>query len=76
MKYSVLVKPKSRSEKVEKVDEKTLRVWVKAPPVEGRANDAVIKLLAEYFSVPKSRITFVTGTRGRHKIIEVSKESL
>ncbi len=72
MKYSVFVKPKSRSEKVEKVDEKTLKVWIKAAPVVGKANEAVIKLLANYFSVPKSRIMVVTGTRGKHKIVDVT----
>lgn len=71
MKYSLVVKPKSNIEKVEKLDEKTLKVWVKAPPVDGKANDAVIKLLADFFSVTKSRISLVYGIRGSRKVVEI-----
>ncbi len=44
-----------------------LRVRVHAPPVEGKATDAVRKLLAGAFGLPASRVEFVSGERSRLK---------
>ena len=49
-----------------------LRVKVTAPPVEGRANDAVVELLAAHLRVPKSSIRIVSGERAPLKLIEVA----
>jgi hypothetical protein len=40
-------------------------------PVEGKANEAVIKLLARHFKVPKSAVKIVVGLTGRTKIVDV-----
>lgn len=61
MKFTVIVKPNARKSAVEKIDEKTYKVSVAAAPAEGKANKAVIGLLAEYFDVPKSRIEIKSG---------------
>ncbi len=47
------------------------KVWVKEPAKEGKANQAVIKALAKYFSVPKSSVNIVSGAGGKQKIIEI-----
>lgn len=44
---------------------------VTAPPVEGAANEAVIKLLAEHFDVAKSRIKLLSGAKSRIKRFEL-----
>jgi hypothetical protein len=49
-----------------------LRVKVTAPPVEGRANEAVVELLAEGLRVPKSSIRIVAGERAPLKTLEVA----
>ncbi len=72
MKINVIVKPNSRKEAVEKLPDGSYRVSVKAPPQEGKANEAVVKLLADFFSVAKSKIRIVQGMSGRKKIIEIS----
>ena len=46
-------------------------VSTKARPIEGKANEAIIKLLAEYFKVPKSQITLKAGKKSKIKIFEV-----
>lgn len=46
-------------------------VSVRAPAREGKANEAVVELLAEHFSVPKSSIRIVRGDTARKKLIEV-----
>jgi hypothetical protein len=45
-----------------------LKIAVNAPPIEGRANDALIAFLARTFSLPKSDVTLVSGTSSRSKV--------
>ena len=42
-----------------------------APPVDGKANDAVVEFLAKLFRVAKSSVTIVSGESGRNKVIAV-----
>lgn len=71
MKISVKVKPNSKVEKAEKVSENKFILWVKAPAKEGKANEAAIKLLSEYFGIPKSNISILKGRSSRNKIIDI-----
>ena len=71
MKIAVTVKPNSKQDIVEKLSEKEFVVRVKAPPKEGKANEAVIKLLSGYFNIPRSMINILRGETGRKKIVEI-----
>lgn len=44
---------------------------VTAPPVDGKANAALIRLLAKEYGVPKSRIRIVQGETSRNKVVEL-----
>ena len=68
---TIIVKPNAREECVEKIAENELRVCVKAPAKEGKANAAVLKAVAEYFAVAPSRVVLLHGARGKRKIISV-----
>ena len=46
-------------------------VFVKEPPVHGKANDAVIKLLAKYFSTISKNVKLVRGATSKTKIFEI-----
>jgi uncharacterized protein (TIGR00251 family) len=48
------------------------KVRVAAPPEGGRANEAVVRLLAETLSVPRDAVTLVSGSAGRDKIVELA----
>ena len=48
-------------------------VFIKELPVEGRANDAVIKALAEYFNVSRSQVTLVSGAVSKIKVFDIGK---
>src|SRR5262249_15065477 len=48
-----------------------LLVRLAAPPVDGKANEMLIELLAATFGVPKRRVAILRGDRGRNKIVEV-----
>ena len=71
MKLSVHVKPGSRKESIEKISESEWVVKIKDPPVEGRANAGLIRMLSEHLNVPKSRITILKGQTSRKKIVEI-----
>lgn len=47
------------------------RARVAAPPERGRANRALVELLAEALGVPRERVTVVAGASGRRKVVEV-----
>lgn len=47
------------------------KVRVAAPPERGRANDAVLKLLAEHLRIPAAELTLVSGRSGRDKVVEL-----
>ncbi|MBN8870230.1 MAG: DUF167 domain-containing protein [Solirubrobacterales bacterium] len=51
--------------------EKVLQARVTAPPVDGKANKALIQLLAKEFKTPKSKIQIVQGESSRDKLVEL-----
>ena len=71
MRILVKVKPRAREERVEKLEGEFM-VWVKEPPAEGRANQAVIRALADYFNVASQDIRILSGKTSRHKIVEIN----
>lgn len=73
MKIRVKTKPNSRTEELSQGGDSFI-VKVKEPPREGKANQAVIKLLAQHFGVPQSQVRIISGLRSRNKVIEVAEE--
>jgi uncharacterized protein (TIGR00251 family) len=73
MKIRVKVKPNSRTEEVSQEGDSFI-IKVKEPPKEGRANQAVIELLAEHFRLPRSRVRILSGLKSKNKVIEIAKE--
>jgi len=73
MKIRVDVKPNSKLPGVEPVEDH-LVVRVKEPPKEGKANEAVLRAVAEYYGVPQRDIKLVSGLSGRHKVIELPEK--
>ena len=69
--FSVRVKPRAGRDAIEGVREGALVVRLTAPPVEGQANDALVRLLAERLHLPKSAVRILSGERGRLKRIGV-----
>ncbi len=71
MKIFVSVKPGAKREEVKSADGTHITVWVHARAHDGKANEAVIQMLAGHFGVASSRIKIVTGYASRQKIIEI-----
>lgn len=72
MRIKVQVVSRSSKNAIEKLGEGSFKVWVTAPPVKGKANEAVIKLLAWEFDVSKSQIELVSGHTSKAKIFEIN----
>jgi uncharacterized protein (TIGR00251 family) len=72
MQKKVKVKPNSKQQKIVEEPDGSLTVHLKSPPVDGKANEELIKLLADKFDVPKSWITIKSGLASRQKLIEIN----
>ena len=73
MKISIKVHARSKRESVTPQGDGSFKVEVKAPPVDGAANEAICELLAEYFGVHKRDVSVVSGATNNKKIVEVIK---
>jgi uncharacterized protein (TIGR00251 family) len=69
--FAIRVKPGAKREAVGGSHGDALVVAVTAPPVEGKANEAVRKALAKAFGVRKQDVVIVAGERGRDKVVDV-----
>ncbi len=63
--------PRSSKNEVIKISEGEYRVKLTAPPVDGQANSMLIKVLAEYFDIPKSSLAIIGGKSAKIKIVEI-----
>jgi uncharacterized protein (TIGR00251 family) len=67
----IKVKPNSKQQSFHEEIDGSFTVNLKSPPVEGKANQELIKFLAKHLGVPKSQITIKSGLSSRHKFVEV-----
>lgn len=66
---TVRATPKARRNAIEPGD--PIRVWVTDPPEDGKATDAIRKLLAKALGVAPSRLTLLRGATSRDKVFQV-----
>lgn len=71
MKISISVKPNSGKSEIEKLDNGSLVVRLKSAPVDGKANEELIRLLSKHFHVPQKSIQIKHGANGKKKTVEV-----
>ena len=64
--------PRAAKSEIAGIDDEWLRVRIKAPPVDGKANEALVKFFAEFFSRPKGSVSIVSGDTARLKRIKIS----
>jgi uncharacterized protein len=74
MQIRVKVKPNSKIPRIVEEEDNSLTIYLKSPPVDGKANQELIKVLAERFDVSKSRITIKSGLSSRQKLVEIETE--
>ncbi len=71
MRISVKVTPGSTESEIKEVGERNFKIKIKAPPEKGKANKELVERVADYFDVPKARVSIVRGFASRKKIIEI-----
>jgi uncharacterized protein len=72
VRLTVRAKPRAKKSRVVAVAGLNVDVAIAALPVEGRANEELVAVLAEALRVPKRAITLVVGASGRNKVVEVT----
>lgn len=69
---AIRVTPRARrDEVVEILPDQTVKIRLTAPPVEGKANEALIEFLSKVLGVPRSRIEIIAGQTGRDKLVSI-----
>lgn len=71
MKISILVKTNAKQDSITRLEDGSYKVNVKSLPIDGKANENVIRILAKHFSVPKKQIQILRGHNNKHKLIEI-----
>src|ERR1700690_1066629 len=69
---SVRIQPRASKNEIVAMASGGLKIRLTAPPVDGAANEALVKFLAAVFSIPKSRVEIVSGHTSREKIVRIS----
>jgi uncharacterized protein (TIGR00251 family) len=72
VRFAVRVQPRSSKNQISGEVEGCLKIKLTAPPVEGEANQALIKFLASWLQVPRQDIVIVRGDTSRHKLVEIN----
>lgn len=68
----VKVKPNARSSALEALSDGTWLARVAAPPVDGKANEELVRLIAEHFRVRKAQVCIKSGASGRLKLVQIT----
>ena len=71
MQKRVKVKPNSKQQSIKEETDGSFTIHLKSPPVDGKANEELIKILAKKFDLPKSKIRIKSGLSFRQKLIEI-----
>jgi uncharacterized protein (TIGR00251 family) len=70
--FAVKVHPRARKDAITGIVGDALKLALTAPPVDGKANQAVIEFFADLFAISRSSITIASGETSRNKVIRVS----
>ena len=71
MKLFIKTKPHAKRPRIQRIDDAHFEIAVREPPAEGKANQAVIQALSDYFDCPRSCFTLVRGQTSKNKIVEM-----
>ncbi len=69
--FAIKLIPRAKRDEIVGIENDALKIRIHAPPVEGRANEALIKFLAQTLNVPRTNVELVRGETSRHKVVRV-----
>lgn len=72
---AVRVHPGAKKNDVAGIHAGAVKISLTAPPVDGRANEALIEFVAERLRIPRARVALVSGTASRMKVLRITGKS-
>jgi uncharacterized protein len=72
VRISVQITPNAKKSEVTGVLDDALKIRLQAQPIEGKANEALVRFLADMLSVPKGAVAITHGHTNKRKVIEVT----
>jgi uncharacterized protein len=69
--FKIRVQPRSSKQELAGIQDDALKLRIKAPPVDGKANEECIRFLSELFDVKKSCISIISGLTSRGKTVSI-----
>ena len=66
------IQPGAKRSEVAGLHGDALKIRLAAPPIEGRANQALLRFVADSFDVPLRQVELLRGTQSRHKMVKVT----
>jgi len=76
VRLAVQITPNAKKTEVAGMLDDAIKIKLQAQPIEGRANEALVKFLAGVLSVPRSAVTITHGHTGKRKLVEVASTAL
>lgn len=70
------IQPGARRSEIAGLHGEALKIRLSAPPVDGKANDALLRFIAKEFAVPLRNVELLRGAQSRHKTVKVSGSSV
>jgi uncharacterized protein len=71
VRLAVRAKPRAKASRVLRAEGVSIDVALAAPPVDGAANDELLRVLSDVLGVPRSALEIVRGASGKRKVVEV-----
>ncbi|HWX55327.1 MAG TPA: DUF167 domain-containing protein [Verrucomicrobiae bacterium] len=72
LKFAVKVHPRARRNAITGTTGDALKLALTAPPVDGKANHAVVDFFADFFQIPRASITIASGETSRNKVVRIT----
>ena len=68
----VRIQPRASKNEIVMRDDGSIKIRLTAPPVDGAANEALVKFLADTLSVAKSQVMIISGETARDKVVRIT----
>jgi uncharacterized protein len=63
--------PRAKQNEIVGIEGDALKIRLNAPPVQGRANEALVQFLADILDIPRANVEIVHGAASRHKVLRL-----
>lgn len=71
VRFEVKVQPRSSQNQIAGIVDEVMKIRLTSPPVDGKANQALIKLFTSVFAIPRKNITILRGETSTNKLIQI-----